>query len=226
MRKLNKTEIGSIVGLLESKHPITYQEFLHKHNNYQTIISIMTTTNNKYFKSKGLYHNPQRAKAVLKEALILQKVRGFKKLNKNAFIPQRINSHAAGYDLQALYTVELKPYKITLVKTGITSYMPKDEVGIVANRSSNPVKRGLLLMNGIGVIDSDYTGDISVELMNINNNNYTIHRGQKIAQFMFMPYRLSDNDNPVTNSKRGKNGFGYHFWNGTKNADKLNKEAR
>lgn len=139
-------------------------------------------------------------------------VRGFRKLNRHAFIPQRINNHAAGYDLQALHTVVMRPFKLMVIKTGVTSYMPKRDVGILANRSSNPVKRGLIVPNGVGIIDSDYTGDIGVELMNINKHDYIINRGQKIAQFIFMTYQTDDMDEPVTDSQRGKHGFGYHFW--------------
>lgn len=143
----------------------------------------------------------------------MKRTRGFKKLTKNAFIPQRINDNAAGYDLQALHTVKFKPHEYKIVKTGVTTYMKRHEVGIVANRSSNPVKRGLVLLNGIGVIDSDYTGDVGVELMNIKDEPNMVKRGQKIAQIMFFPFLMTDTDRPVTDVKRKNVGFGGHFWN-------------
>ncbi|AQW21785.1 dUTP diphosphatase [Lentilactobacillus curieae] len=104
----------------------------------------------------------------------------------------------------------LKPY---LVPTGIKSYMNPDEVLIIANRSSNPLKHGLILPNGIGVIDADYynndsnEGEIFVQLINFSLKDVVIKKGQRIAQGIFMPYLLADQDGLTTKSTR-TGGFG------------------
>lgn len=103
----------------------------------------------------------------------------------------------------------LKP---VLVPTGIKAYMQPDEVLILANRSSAPLKRNLVLPNGIGVIDADYynnssnEGEIFVQLLNFGTKDYHIKAGERIAQAIFMPYLLADEDNSLNQTRAG--GFG------------------
>ncbi|MEJ6400208.1 dUTP diphosphatase [Nicoliella lavandulae] len=116
---------------------------------------------------------------------------------------------ASEADMQAAQKV-LKPY---LIPTGIKAYMQPNEVLIIANRSSNPLKRGLYLPNGIGVIDADYydndsnEGEIFVQMINFGLTDRTIKKGDRIAQGIFMPFLIADGDelNP-TNKRTG--GFG------------------
>lgn len=104
----------------------------------------------------------------------------------------------------------LKPY---LVPTGIKAYMNRDEVLILANRSSNPLKRSLILPNGVGVIDADYVdnpkneGEIFVQMMNFGLKDVHIKKGERIAQGIFMPYLLTDNDDIDIKDER-TGGFG------------------
>lgn len=113
----------------------------------------------------------------------------------------------------------LKPI---LVPTGLKSYMLDDEVLILANRSSNTFKRNLSLPNGIGVIDADYynntanEGEIFVQIINYGVRSLHIHKGDRIAQGIFIKYLKTDNDNPIirqrvsgfgsTDKQEGKNG--------------------
>ncbi|WP_124057919.1 dUTP diphosphatase [Vaginisenegalia massiliensis] len=103
----------------------------------------------------------------------------------------------------------LKPI---LVPTGIKAYMPEDEYLQLVNRSSNPLKRFLILPNGIGVIDADYydnpsnEGHIYVQLLNFGLFDQTIHKGDRIAQAIFLPFLKADNDQGGLIQRSG--GFG------------------
>ncbi|WP_283678020.1 dUTP diphosphatase [Lentilactobacillus sp. Marseille-Q4993] len=159
---------------------------------------------------------------------------------KGIHLPYRSTENAAGYDFESsvdmvipsiwklgvmnafkrlhdkseLTTDELKQansdLKPFLVPTGIKSYMEPNEVLIIANRSSNPLKRGLILPNGIGVIDADYynndsnEGEIFVQLFNYSITDYHVKKGDRIAQGIFMPFLLSDQDD--ANAKQTRTG--------------------
>ncbi len=91
--------------------------------------------------------------------------------------------------------------------------MNSDEVLIIANRSSNPLKRGLVIPNGIGVIDADYynnsgnEGEIFVQILNFGLSDVKIGKGDRIAQGIFMPYLLTDQDRSQQKQTRN-GGFG------------------
>ena len=97
----------------------------------------------------------------------MDKIRGFEIAkgfeNAGIHLPERKTKHSAGYDVEAAEDTIIpsfkKGMKPTLIKTGIKAYMQDDEVLILANRSSNPGKKGLILANSIGVIDKDYYGN-------------------------------------------------------------------
>ena len=101
--------------------------------------------------------------------------------------------------------------KPTLIKTGIKAYMQEDEVLILANRSSNPGKKGLILANSIGVVDKDYYGNpdndghIMFAFFNIKEEDIEIKKGECIGQAIFQKYLITDND--VVEGER-KGGFG------------------
>ncbi|MHC9536642.1 dUTP diphosphatase [Dellaglioa sp. BT-FLS60] len=103
----------------------------------------------------------------------------------------------------------LKPY---LIPTGIKAYMQDNEFLLLANRSSSPLKRGLILPNGIGVIDSDYygneknEGEIFIQTVNFSLKDQVIKKGDRVGQGIFMPYLTVDNEK-VTATKR-VGGFG------------------
>ena len=103
----------------------------------------------------------------------------------------------------------LKPF---LVPTGIKAYMGSDEYLLLADRSSGPLKRGLVLPNGIGVIDSDYynndnnEGEIFVQLLNFSLFDQVIKKGEKIGQGIFMPYLTADEEETPQAKRAG--GFG------------------
>ena len=114
--------------------------------------------------------------------------------------------------IQALTAKDVqKAIKPTLVPTGIKSYMGKEEYLQLTNRSSNPLKRFLLLTNGVGVIDSDYynnsdnEGHIMFQFTNFGPSDLTIKKGERIGQGIFLPFLKADQD--VTSQSRS-GGFG------------------
>lgn len=100
----------------------------------------------------------------------------------------------------------LKP---TLVPTGIKAYMPTDEFLQLANRSSNPLKRFLLLANGVGVIDADYynnpdnEGHIMFQFVNFGVTDVTIKKGERIGQGIFLPFLKADQDETMSTRTGG-----------------------
>jgi len=124
--------------------------------------------------------------------------------NSNINLPVRKTKYSAGYDVEAAEDVVVpsfkKGMKPTLVKTGIKAYMGEDEVLILANRSSNPGKKGLILANSIGVIDSDYYGNpdndghIMFAFYNIKEEDIEIKKGDAIGQAIFQKFLITDDD--------------------------------
>ena len=136
------------------------------------------------------------------------KVRGFEIAkgfeDKSINLPVRKTKYSAGYDVEAAEDVVIpsfkKGMKPTLIKTGIKAYMADDEVLILANRSSNPGKKGLILANSIGVIDKDYYGNpdndghIMFAFFNVKEEDIEIKKGDCIGQAIFQKYLIADDD--------------------------------
>ena len=124
--------------------------------------------------------------------------------NSNINLPVRSTKNSAGYDVEAAEDCIIPAFKPgqkpTLVKTGIKAYMQNDEVLILANRSSNPGKKGLILANSIGVVDSDYyenpdnDGHIMYAFFNFKAEDVEIKKGERIGQAIFQKYLVTDND--------------------------------
>ena len=119
---------------------------------------------------------------------------------ENLKLPERGTKYSAGYDFFNPERVELEPGKIAYVKTGIKSDMNENEMLVLANRSSNPKKKGLVLVNGIGIIDKDYynnpdnEGEIAFAFMNITEDIVVIEAGEKLGQGIFIEYKMTDDD--------------------------------
>ena len=138
----------------------------------------------------------------------MEKVRKFEVAkgfeDKGINLPVRKTKYSAGYDIEAAEDVIVPSFKKgmnpTLVKTGIKAYMQDDEVLILANRSSNPKKKGLILANSIGVIDKDYYGNpdndghIMFAFYNRKDEDVEIKKGDCIGQGIFQKYLVTDDD--------------------------------
>lgn len=139
----------------------------------------------------------------------MEKIRGFEVAkgfeNEGIVIPVRKTKYSAGYDIAAAEDCVIPSFKKgnkpTLIKTGLKAYMQDDEVLILANRSSNPGKKGLILANSIGVVDKDYyenidnDGHIMFAFYNIKEEDVEIKKGDIIGQAIFQKYLVTDDDN-------------------------------
>ena len=142
---------------------------------------------------------------------ILEKCRGFEILEdykeKNINLPMRKTAQSAGYDLESAADFVLIKQKIILVTTGLKAFMLPDEVLMIHIRSSLALKHGIILANGVGVIDADYNGHIMLPLLNLGDDDFKIVKGMRIAQGVFQKYLTIDGDEAgVGEARRG--GFG------------------
>ena len=135
-----------------------------------------------------------------------------KKLNPEATIPTYGSEYAAGADLYACLfdTVTIEPGDTFLVKTGIKVEIPEGYAGLIYARSGLATKKGLAPANKVGVIDSDYRGEIMVSLHNHSNSAQTIQPKERIAQLVITPYikGIFDEVDELTDTVRGEGGFG------------------
>ena len=136
-----------------------------------------------------------------------------KRTDPRAALPSRATGGSAGMDLRAVLDEALcvHPGGRVSVPTGIAIGLPSAEtVGLVFARSGLAVKHGLALSNGVGVIDSDYTGEIRVGLVNLSDTAYTIEPGERIAQLVIAPVLLPEivETDELDQTARGAGGFG------------------
>lgn len=135
----------------------------------------------------------------------------FVKLNNNATIPSYGSKSAAGADL---YSCEgelvFAPNETKLVHTGIAMEIPEGYVGLIYARSGIATKRGLAPANKVGVIDSDYRGEIMVALHNHYNQEARIEAGERVAQIVITPYIAVNfiQTDSLDETDRGAGGFG------------------
>lgn len=149
----------------------------------------------------------------------MEKLRGFEIAkgweDKGINLPVRKTKNAAGYDIEAAEDTIVPAFKPgekpTLVKTGLKAYCQPDEFYMLCNRSSNPGKRGLVMANSVGIIDSDYyenednDGHFMFAYYNFFDHDVEIKKGDCIGQAIFMKYLIVDNDE-ATGVRKG--GFG------------------
>lgn len=141
----------------------------------------------------------------------------FEKVNKiteDIKLPERSTLNSAGYDFFAIEDVILPAKKLTRVMTGVKCELMPNQVLILANRSSNPSKKGLILANGIGVIDADYygnpdnDGEMGFEFYNILDEDVVIKKGEKLGQGIIMKFDKTEDDYISNPYKTRVGGFG------------------
>lgn len=136
-----------------------------------------------------------------------------KRLYPGAHIPGRATEGSAGLDLRAYCEegITLQPMQRALIPTGIAIELPGPEtVGLIFARSGLALREGLSMANGVGVIDSDYRGEIQVPVINLSEGPLYIANGERIAQLLIMPVCIPDMmeiDN-LNQTQRGTGGFG------------------
>lgn len=116
-------------------------------------------------------------------------------------LPRRSTTGSAGYDFFAAHDAIIMPGQTMIIQTGVKAYMNPGEVLLLFLRSSSGIKRGMRLANEVGVIDSDYAdnptneGEIGIPIWNPGRTAIEIKKGEKIAQGIFVPFLLTDDDN-------------------------------
>lgn len=120
---------------------------------------------------------------------------------KDFELPKRSTKNSGGYDFIVPEDTICKSHEITMVKSGVKAYFPDDEVLLLFNRSSNPKKKGLIILNGVGVVDSDYVdnseneGEIAGLFYNMLDEDVVLKAGEKMMQGIFVHYGITDDDN-------------------------------
>ena len=135
-----------------------------------------------------------------------------KKLDERATIPSYGSEYAAGFDLYAILEedITIKSHETILVKTGLSMEIPIGYAGMIFARSGLATKKGLAPANKVGVVDSDYRGEVMVVLHNHSNTSQTISNGERIAQMVIMPFYKAEFTvvDELSNTERGSGGFG------------------
>jgi len=136
----------------------------------------------------------------------------FTKLDKSATVPVYGTPFAAGADLRALSdkNIKIEPGETVFVHTGLAMQIPDGLVGLIYARSGLASKRGLAPANCVGVIDSDYRGEIMVALHNYSNVAAEIEPNERVAQLVIAPYIAAEFEEVenLDDTSRGAGGFG------------------
>ena len=117
-------------------------------------------------------------------------------------VPQRATKHSAGYDFASIEDIEIKPGEIKMIPTGLKALIPDNEALFIFPRSSLGIKKGLMMSNGVGVVDADYynnennEGHIMIPLYNFSTKTVKVEKGERVAQGIFMNYQKTIDDDP------------------------------
>ena len=135
-----------------------------------------------------------------------------KKLKENATLPTYGSRWAAGADLYACLeaAVTIAPHQTVMVPTGLALEVPVGCAGLIYARSSMGAKRGLAPANKVGVIDSDYRGEVMVALHNHSTVPQTVEHGERVAQLLITPVLTPayEEASELSDTVRGVGGFG------------------
>jgi len=129
--------------------------------------------------------------------------------NSEVILPKRKTKFSAGYDISSNEECDIKPGETRLVWTGIKVKMESDEVLKIYSRSSLGLKKGLALVNSVGIIDCDYyeneqnDGHIMIALHNFSLSDAHVDKGERIAQGIFSKYLITDDDDSKGTRKGG-----------------------
>ena len=135
------------------------------------------------------------------------------RVSPTAKLPTRATSGSAGYDLYADLPSPflLKAGERALIPTGVAIALQSREIGaFVYARSGLSSKHGITMANGVGVVDSDYRGELKVPVVNLSQTDYSIEPGERIAQLVLhpvIPYELEE-DSTLDETQRGSGGIG------------------
>jgi dUTP diphosphatase len=133
------------------------------------------------------------------------------RLDPSLSLPTYATAGSAGFDLAASVDMSIAPGEVALVPTGLVIEVPPGHfLGIFA-RSSTPLKRGLMIANGVGVVDPDYCGpedEIKIEVLNFTAAPVAVRRGDRLAQGIILPFVRAEWDEQPRPARPTRGGFG------------------
>jgi dUTP pyrophosphatase len=137
----------------------------------------------------------------------------YTKISEDTIDPQYAYESDSGFDLYSTEEIHFSPFERKLVSTGLSFDIPEGYEIQVRTKSGLAINQGLMVLNSPGTVDQGYTGEVKVILMNMNNMNTTVAKGQKIAQAVLSPVVCGKWVNLVlleniNEKERGSNGFG------------------
>ena len=113
-----------------------------------------------------------------------------RRIHPNVELPRYQSDGAAGFDLASSEDVVVQPGEVVLIPTGLVIQAPAGHFLAIVARSSTPMKRGLMVANGVGVVDADYCGpadEVKIEVVNFTQRPVKVARGDRLAQGLFIP---------------------------------------
>ena len=137
----------------------------------------------------------------------------FQRLHERAVIPVRATACSAGLDLSACVDapVTIPPHQIRLIPTGLAAALDEPQAMLMlCARSGLAAKHGIGLANGVGIVDTDYRGEIKIALINQSDAEFTVTDGMRIAQLIVVPVWMPDiaESDTLPDTDRGAGGFG------------------
>lgn len=133
------------------------------------------------------------------------------RLDPSVPLPKYESSGAAGFDLASNADMTIAPGQVTLVPTGLVIAVPQGHVLGIFARSSTPLKRGLMVANGVGLVDSDYRGpadEIKIEVVNFTASPVQVRKGDRLAQGVIVPFVRAEWQEQETATAPSRGGFG------------------
>jgi dUTP pyrophosphatase len=134
-----------------------------------------------------------------------------RRLDASVAVPQYHSAGAAAFDLSARARVEVAPGEVVLVPTGLVVEVPAGHALLVVARSSLPIRKRLMVANGVGVIDADYCGpddEVKVEVFNFGAGTVAVEAGERIAQGLIVAIPRADWVEVDASGAPSRGGFG------------------
>ena len=131
-------------------------------------------------------------------------------LHPDARAPERTRPGDAGFDLRAVEAFTLEPAQRALVPTGVAIALPPGHAGLITPRSGLAIKHGISVVNGPGLVDPNYRGELKVVLVNLGEETFHGEAGDRIAQLLIVPFAAPPIAivDELDDTERGTRGFG------------------
>lgn len=160
-------------------------------------------------------HRNRRRKMDLYEKMIIEKGSDWvnlklKRLREDAVVPKKATIGSACLDLVSITDLNIQRGKTAVIRTGIALEIPYGYVMLIFSRSGHGFRNGITLVNSTGVIDSDYRGEILIGLRNDGDTDFSVQKGERVAQAILLkyPYCSIEEVEELSRTRRGAGGFG------------------